>query len=268
MRRLLAAVVLAVLLWPAGTAVGADRWQPDVEAARDWAQQRQGTVAFAVRTDVKLFGARLDRQFPSASVVKAMLLVAYLRSGDVRDRALTAADRGLLSPMIRYSDNDSASRVRDIVGDDALTRLARRAGMTRFVVHPAWGLSLITARDQTTFFLGLHELLPERHRAYALGLLRRIVPEQRWGLARAAPDGWRLYFKGGWGAGTGAVNHQVGLLARAGHRVAIAVLTEGSPSQAYGNATLQGVSRRLLRGLEAQLRGFAGLSDPYLRPRL
>jgi beta-lactamase class A len=268
MRRLLAAAVLAALLWPAGPAAAADRWRPGVEIAQEWAQQRQGTVAFAVRTDARLFGRRLDRQFPSASVVKAMLMVAYLRSADVRGRALTDADRALLSPMIRYSDNDSASRVRDIVGNEALTRLARKAGMSRFVAHPAWGLSLITARDQTKLFLRLDELLPQRHRSYALWLLRRIVPEQRWGLARAVPDGWRLHFKGGWGAGTGAVDHQVGLLVRDGHRVAVAVLTVGSPSHDYATATLEGVARRLLRGLEAQLRGFAGVGDPDLRPRL
>jgi hypothetical protein len=34
-------------------------------------------------------------------------------------------------------------------------------------------------------------------------LLRTVVPSQRWGVARVRPDGWRLYFKGGWGSGSG-----------------------------------------------------------------
>jgi hypothetical protein len=252
-----AAVLLIALLVPAAPAA-AERWEPDIARAAAWAAARQGTVAFAVRTEDRLRGRRLDRQFPSASVIKAMLMVTYLRRASVRDRPLHAGDRALLDPMIRRSDNIAATRVRDIVGNAAILRLARRAGMTRFVIHPAWGLSLITARDQTRFFLRIADLLPERHRAYAMRLLRTIVPSQRWGMAQVVPEGWRLYFKGGWGSGTGAVDHQVGLLRRGPHRVAIAVLTVGSPSHAYGQATLRGVARRLVRGLGPELVGTAG----------
>jgi hypothetical protein len=46
----------------------------------------------------------------------------------------------------------------------------------------------------------------------ALHLLRTVVPRQRWGVAQVRPDGWRLYFKGGWGSGRGLVDHQVALL--------------------------------------------------------
>ena len=244
--------MLAVLAWPAGA--GAQRWEPDVASAAAWAAQRQGSVSFAVRTSHRLYGRGVDRQVPAASVLKAMLMVAYLREG--------RADRALLRPMITRSDNVSATRVRDLIGNDALIRLAHDAGMTRFAVNPIWGMSLITARDQTRFFLHLESLLPPRHRTYALRLLRSIVPSQRWGMAQAIPEGWRLHFKGGWGSGTGAVDHQVGLLRRGEHRVAIAVLTTGSPSHAYGKATLEGVSRRLLAGLGVI--GTAGASEGAL----
>jgi hypothetical protein len=253
MRRLAVAVTLAALAWPAS----AGAWEPDVRGAAAWAAQRQGTVSFAVRTRERLYGRGLDRQVPAASVMKAMLMTAYLRQAGVRGRALRAGDHALLRPMIRRSDNLTATRVRDLVGNGALVRLARRAGMTRFAVNPTWGLSVITARDQTRFFLDLERLLPARHRAYALRLLRTIVPSQRWGMARAIPEGWRLHFKGGWGSGTGAVDHQVGLLRRGRHRIAVAVLTTGSPAHAYGKATLEGVSRRLLAGL-----GIAGTVGP------
>jgi Beta-lactamase enzyme family len=245
----------------------ARRWRPQVRAAAAWARSRAGTVSFAVRWGRRVEGRGLDRQFVSASVIKAMLMTAYLRSAAVRNRPLDAGDRALLAPMIRWSDNDAASTVRNIVGNEAITRLARAADMSRFVVHPAWGLSLITARDQTRFFLALDRLLPARHRAYALGLLRTIVPEQRWGMARAIPKGWQLCFKGGWGVGIGKVDHQVGLLRRGPHRVAIAVLTVSSPSHAYAAATLEGVSRRLVRGLEPQRRGVVRRSQAFLRPR-
>ena len=66
------------------------------------------------------------------------------------------------------------------------------------------------------------------------------------------PDGWRLYFKGGWGSGTGLVDHQVALLREGDDRVAVAVLTTGNPDHVYGQQTLRGVFARLLRGLAAQ----------------
>jgi hypothetical protein len=266
MRRVAAAVLLAALAAPAPAA--AERWEPDVAGAAAWAAARQGTVTFAVRTEGRLRGRGLDRRFPSASVLKAMLLVTYLRRTSVRDRALDAGDRALLSPMIRRSDNVAATRVRDIVGNRAIARMARRAGMRRFAIDPVWGLSLISARDITRFFLGIEDLLPDRDRAYALRLLRTIVPSQRWGMAQAIPGGWRLYFKGGWGSGTGAVDHQAGLLARGEHRVAIAVLTVGNPSHAYGKATLRGVSRRLVRGLGPHVRGTAGPGEGAVRSPL
>jgi hypothetical protein len=245
MRRLAAVALLVALVCPAG----AQAWAPHIARAAKWANTRQGSITFAVRTEDRLWGRGVDRQVPSASVFKAMLLATYLRRTTVRHRALTHADRALLRPMIRRSDNVAATRVRDIVGNAAIVRLAHRAGMTRFVIAQVWGLSQVTARDQSKFFLHIERLLPGRHRAYALKLLRTIVPSQRWGMAQVIPDGWTLYFKGGWGSGTGAVDHQVGLLARGDERVSIAVMTVNSPSHDYGKATLRGVSKRLLAGL-------------------
>jgi hypothetical protein len=122
--------------------------------------------------------------------------------------------------------------------------------MTRFLsVFDPWGISRITAADQTRFFLAIDRLMPPRHRAYGMRLLERIVPSQRWGIARVRPPGWRLYFKGGWGSGTGWVDHQVALLTRGDERVSIAILTQFDGSHAYGKETLRGIAKRLLRGL-------------------
>ena len=208
-------------------------------------------MSFAVRTEGHLYGVDVRRIVPSASVLKAMLLVAYLRQPSVRERPLRKADRDLLAPMIRWSDNVAATRVRDIVGNDALVRLARRVGMRAFTPAAIWGLSRVDAADQTLFFLHIDRYVPSRHRAYALRLLSSIVPSQRWGIAQVRPPGWALYFKGGWGSGSGAVDHQVALLRRGGRRVSVAILTTSSPSHAYGKATLRGVAARLLRGLSA-----------------
>jgi hypothetical protein len=79
-------------------------------------------------------------------------------------------------------------------------------------------------------------------------LLRSISPQDRWGIGELAPAGWKLYFKGGWGYGTGLVDHQVALLERGCARVSLAVLTMYDGSHAYGKATLKGIFARLLRG--------------------
>jgi beta-lactamase class A len=218
---------------------------PNVEAAREYATSRPGTVAFAVRTPGTFEGVEHDRVFPSASVLKAMLLVAYTRSA--RDRPLRADEKRLLDPMVRRSDNDATNVIFTRVGTGGLQRLAKTAGMRRFkAVSPIWGNSQITARDQTRFFLKIDTLLPERHRAYGLRLLRTVVASQRWGIGRLELPDWTVYFKGGWGSGTGAVDHQVALLVRGEERVAIAVLTADNGSHAAGKETLEGVFRRLL----------------------
>jgi hypothetical protein len=250
-------LVVASALGAAPVAASASPdWAPDVRSARGYAGERLGQVSFAVRTEQRLWGVAARRTVPSASVLKAMLLVAYLRHPDVRARALRKADLDLLTPMVRWSDNATASRVRVFVGERGLRALARRVGMRAFTpAWPIWGLSRIDAADQTLFFLHVERFVPQRHRATALRLLRTIVPSQRWGIARARPPGWALYFKGGWGSGSGAVDHQVALLRRGERRVAVAILTTGSPSHEYAKETLRGVAKRLLRGLAGAPRG-------------
>lgn len=55
--------------------------------------------------------------------------------------------------------------------------------------------------------------------------------------------------QGGWGSGTGRVDHQVALLTRRRHRVSVAIFTQFDPDHAYGKRTLRGVASRLLAGL-------------------
>jgi beta-lactamase class A len=187
---------------------------------------------------------------PMASVLKVMFMVAYLRMDGVRGRDLRAEDRSLLGPMIRRSDNTAASRVRDIVGQARIQKLARDAGMRDFAyVHSPWGLSRTSSRDQVSFMFELERYIPDRHEAYARRLLRTIVAGQRWGIPKSAPDGWTVYFKGGWGSGTGWVTHQVAFLERGDRRIALAILIQDSPGHAYGIETLRGITARLLRGL-------------------
>jgi hypothetical protein len=230
-------------------------WRPDIQAARRYKRTRIGDIAFAVRTASRFYGYRPDHVEWSASVLKAMLLVAYLDRPSVAQRELNGSDRALLNPMITVSDNDAATEVRSIVGNSGLSALAHRVGMTNFEPAAIWGESHITARDQTRFFLHIDSFIPKLHRVYAMRLLASITPSQRWGIGEVAPKGWKLYFKGGWGYGTGLIDHQVVLLVRGCTRVSLAVLTMHDGSHAYGKATLKGMFARLLQGLPTATTG-------------
>jgi hypothetical protein len=258
----LACAALCFALPGAGFAVGAAQaaeaqraagptaatWQPGVRAAIAYAHTRAGDVSFAVRTEHRAWGWRVDRTVPSASILKAMLLVAYLDDRRVRNRPLDAADHRLIDPMIERSDNEAATRVLEFDGPDGVYGVARRAGMRHFTLdEEIWGLSRIDAADQARFFLHIDREVVARHRAVAMHLLASVIPSQRWGIGRLRLPGWQLYFKGGWGAGTGEVEHQSVLLRHGPVRVAVSVLITSSPSHEYAKRTLQGVFEALLR---------------------
>jgi hypothetical protein len=214
-----------------------------IRRARRFARSREGAVAFAViDAEHRPRGLRRTTRFPSASVSKAMLLVAALRrAGGER---LDAADRRHLRPMITLSDNDAASAVYGRVGGEGLRRVARAAGMRRFAEVGHWAAARITAADQARFFLSIDKLVPAAHRRYARKLLSSIVTSQRWGIARAARrERVKVFFKGGWRNG---LTHQVALLERGGRRLALAVLTSGSPSMAYAQETIERIASRVL----------------------
>ena len=251
-----AAVILALVLASTGAVAAAPAtaagpgWSPDVAAARAYAAGRPGTVSFVVREGDRTWASRGARTVPAASLMKTMFLAAYLRSGDVRGRALTGRDRALLDPMVRRSDDVTATRVRGIVGDARLRRLGRAIGMRDLRIASVWGLSRTSARDQVALFRRLDDVLPARHRAYAHRLLETVVPSQRWGVgAVALPDGWTLRFKGGWGSGSGAVDHQSALLLGDGREIALSITTTDNGTHATGTETLRGVAVRLLRDL-------------------
>ncbi|HKG35049.1 MAG TPA: serine hydrolase [Solirubrobacterales bacterium] len=229
-------------------------WRRRVRRAERFAAHRLGRVSFAVVGEHgRLRGHRSHRRFRSASVVKVM--TAYLRRASVRNRGLRGADRALLGPMIRRSDNTAATIIRDTVGNHALVRLARAAGMRDFSPHVVWGLTAISAHDQARFMRRLQRFVPGRHRAYAFRLLATVVSYQRWGIPPARLRGWRLYFKGGWvpAAGGWRVN-QVAQLRHGRRGLGVAVLTDGNPSLPYGARTITGVVRRLLGGYGAPAR--------------
>jgi beta-lactamase class A len=251
MRRAIAALLLLSLVSAAPAGAQEKRpypWDKRAATAEKFARNRVGWVDWAVVTpDGRVRGAGIHARHRSASVVKAMLLVAYLNHGDVPGRSLRSSEKAFLRPMIIRSDNDAATHTRNIVGNAGLLTLARRVGMKDFATSPSWGSTQISPYDQTRFFYRLDSFIPRRHRGYARALLSNIIGSQRWGLPPAVPSGWRIYFKGGWLPPR--VVNQVGLLERGDRHIAIAVFTSGDPSFGYGQKSIRGVAARLLARL-------------------
>jgi hypothetical protein len=211
---------------------------------------RTGRTALAVvDTEGRLAGVNLHRTFVTGSVVKAMLLVAYLRRLDARgQRHVDSASNAILYPMIHVSDNDAASACWSIVGNAGLYGVAHAAGMTDFSDSGDWAQAQLSAADQAKFFFAMDSLIPREFVGYARFLLSTIAGYESWGIPSVArPRGYRVFFKAGWRpTALGQLVHQIARL-EGHHRVfSLAIMTDGDPSMDYGIQTLDIVARALL----------------------
>ena len=228
-----------------------------IRAARTYLRRRALSSFALIDTRGRLHGFAAHRRYISASVSKAMLLVAYLRQ--IAPRRPSAAERATLGPMITRSDNHRADAIYARVGDAGLLRVARRARMRDLTVAGYWGSVFFSAVDQARFFRRLPSMVPRRSLPYARRLLSSIVPAQRWGFSRVSVQGgWRTFFKGGWRrTARGSLVHEAARFERGDQQFSLAVLTDGNPSHAYGTATLRGVAARLF-GPRRQARAARG----------
>jgi hypothetical protein len=219
-----------------------------IGAAERYIAHRAGRKAFAVdddRGDVE--GFEIHSRFHSASVVKSMLLVAYLRMVAREHRPLDEDDRDVLYPMIHSSDNDAATDALEAVGEDALNRVARDAQMTNYVPGGGtWGFTEVSAADLARFFYRQDKLIPRRFDGYARWLLSGIEAGESWGIPAVARPEFSVFFKGGWLPEVEGLVNQAARLERPGIEFALAVLSTHDPSMEYGERTIEGVTARLL----------------------
>jgi hypothetical protein len=212
---------------------------------------RSGRTAFAVvDSEGRPSGLRVHSQFTTASVVKAMLLTAYLlRLDRLGQHTVDANSNSFLYPMIHISDNNAATTCWSIVGDAGLYAVAAAARMTDFSVTGNWINAVISPADQARFFFEMDSLIPPEFVGYARFLLSTIEPSQSWGIpVIARPLGYQTYFKdGSEPTALGQLVHQVDRLEGHGRTFAIAVMTDGDPTMQYGIDTIQGVASALLQ---------------------
>jgi hypothetical protein len=260
-RLLLAALVLSTCLAlaaPGATAleyVGEARGIPlppypsagAIAAASRFLEGRAGRTSFAVLDSVgRVSGVRVHSHFQTASVVKVMMLVAYLQMLAARHRGIDAHDNALLYPMIHVSDNEAASAVLATVGSPALARVAREAGMSDYAPGVGWwAFTQSSAADQVRLFSMLDRLVPGRFYGYARYLLSTIEASQSWGFPPVARPRWQVFFKTGELPSEGLYN-EAARLERGPVTIAVAVFSEADPSLEYGERTIEGVAARLL----------------------
>jgi hypothetical protein len=221
-------------------------WQ--VLKATDFAARRAGQVSFAVvDTTGALSCYRCRASYHSASVVKTMLLIAYLNRLAGASKMLDADHDAYLTSMIRVSDNAAATAIYAHVGDERLKGLARQAGMTNFDISGSWGSARVTAADQARLFSRMQELTPSEYQGYTRSLLASIVPRESWGIPEVSRPEWLTFFKGGWlSSRRGNLVHQVARLEKGEVSLTVAILTDRNPSDAYGRTTVRGIAARLL----------------------
>jgi hypothetical protein len=212
---------------------------------------RIGRTALAVvDSEGRMSGVHVDQTFITGSVVKAMLLVAYLRRLDAMGRhSIDSSSNSFLYPMIHVSDNGAATRCWSIVGDSGLDAVARAAGMTNFSISGIWARAMISASDQARFFFEMDSLIPREFVGYARHLFSTIAAFESWGIpAVARPLGYTVFFKAGWRPSPDVyLVHQIARLEGHHRTFSMAVMTDGDPDMGYGIATIQGVTQALLR---------------------
>ncbi|MFI8435783.1 serine hydrolase [Streptomyces sp. NPDC079020] len=284
-RGILSATLATAVLAPLAAAVPAaaaapkvsctsDRTRLAVKLTRDITAALKGhrstaAVALHDRTTNTTCTLRGTQTYDSASVVKATVLAALLRDSQKQDRSLTKREKDLATAMITKSDNAATSALWKQLGAGKVKAFLKAAGMTRTVPGSGtyWGLTRITAQDELrllTLLTAKNAVLTDASRAYELGLMRKVVPAQRWGTPAGAPTGADVQVKNGWlpRATHGWRVHSIGAFTGKGHDYALTVLTHDNRTMNDGINTIQAVARAVHRDLNPTTRSWRSSTLP------
>ena len=196
----------------------------------------------------------------SASVVKATILAALLYWRQNTHTSLTSKEKSEATIMIEQSDNNAATYLWNDVGHTRLNQFIKAATMTETELNSggAWGLSLITARDELQLMRLLTEqnsVLTNSSRAYELNLMNHVVSYERWGVPTGAPSGLTTYVKNGWlNDPVLWVINSIGAIEGHGRDYKMAILTYNTSSnEQYGINTVNAIAKAANTDLNAGL---------------
>jgi len=208
--------------------------------------------------------------FYAASAIKATILAALLRKAQEQHRNLTASEKSLAWLMITQSDNDAATALWNDVGFSHMQHFLNLAKMGETKLNQAWGLTLLTAHDETlllTLLSGPNRILSEASRVYAQYLMSHVTASQRWGVPAGAPTSEMVHVKNGWlpypVSSDWEINSIGFFTSRHPYRVyTIAMLTHANPSMAYGIETIEDAAEVIHRDLNPGRHSVIGESKP------
>jgi beta-lactamase class A len=232
------------------------------DAAKAYLATRAGDVLAAVYDERagRLWTLGSGPPQDEASIVKVDILETLLAQHRSRRTALSASEVTLAQEMIEDSDNNAATMLwEEVGGARGISAYNQSVGLTHTTpsgcvscpgfAWPGWGLSTTTPADQIAL---LRELLrPSGHltraqQAFALALMERVTPSQRWGVAAGLPLTATVALKDGWlpltSAGDDWQINSIGWISGGRCDYLIAVLTAGNPSEQYGIDTISELS--------------------------
>lgn len=190
--------------------------------------------------------------FFTASIIKVVLVGTLLRMAEDEGRELTTDEHNLSYAAITSSDNDAATAIQDLVGNDRIGAFLSAVGTTGTVVDSSWGNATTTAADQISLLRILNtsgDVLTDAHRAYLLDLMAQVVADQHWGAPAGAPGTMAWHVKNGWYPTDGWVN-SIASFDGVGQQYDIAILTGNSYDLDAGIKRVAGVARVVHRALE------------------
>lgn len=230
-----------------------------------WVQRRAPeTPHVAVRMDDPHLGINCylnsSQHFYSASVVKTIILATLLNKREREHLSLLSdRERTLARAMITESDNNAATALWDQDGMKNLTYFLQVAGLNNTQLNPAWGLTRITAQDETKLLRNIllrpNTVLDTHGQNYELKLMAQVIPSQRWGVSASTPIAFTLHIKNGWAPlpyvsspwyvnSTGAFT-----TTNSARDYTIVVLTSGNADETTGITTVEDVAGPINRAL-------------------
>ena len=197
----------------------------------------------------------------TASIVKVDVMADAL-SADQSAGGIPPQQAALMPPMIEVSDNNAATSMWGIIGGaPGLGAFDRVLGLQSTTPWPGpitatnlgWAYTTTSADDMAKVvrtFAFPNPILSDPYRAYGLSLMHNIRADQVWGVPAGAPPG-SVAVKTGFitpGPGDAQVN-SIGYVAGAGRNYVFAILTDGNPSEGYGEETINGVANLVFDAL-------------------
>ena len=210
---------------------------------------RESTVGLEVRdskTGIVCY-YHADSHFIAASAIKVTILSALLLKAQEEHRGLTSYEKNQAWLMITQSDNDAATVLWNEVGISGMQHFLNLAKMTQTKLSYSWGLTQLTAHDETlllTMLTAVNPVLDQSSRVYARYLMAHVIASQRWGVPAGAPDDVIVHVKNGWLPYPGSIweINSIGMFTNKHRAYTMAVLTYNNPSMDYGIDTIERVA--------------------------